>query len=254
MSQSNSYVIKFTVILTIVLGGLLSLASVLLRPIQQKSVEIDTKKQILGAVMSLEGKSNNDILSTYDAVIKSLVVDINGEEVKQDESGQPVIAEDVDVARMYKISPEKRKFPVFKYHKEGKEDDVLAYIFPVYGVGLWGPIWGFLALDTDFKTLKGVVFDHETETPGLGARITEGEVQNRFQNKKVYNESGELVSVTMLKGENNPSSRLDDHHVDGLSGATITAVGVNDMLKAYLKFYESYIKKAADGKIVAYIE
>ncbi len=214
---------------------------------QQKAVEIDTKKQILGAVVSLEGKTNDDILKDYEAMIQSKAVDFEGNELEQDENGEPIIAENIDVAKMYKKDPKDRQYPVFLYHTEGNPEDIQAFILPVYGAGLWGPIWGFIALETDLETIKGVVFDHETETPGLGARITESGVQQRFKGKEIYDENGELVSVAMLKGENNPESRLGKHYVDGMSGATITADGVNDMLKSYLKYYENYLKKVEEG-------
>ena len=92
--------------------------------------------------------------------------------------------------------------------------------------------------------IQGIVFDHRGETPGLGARITDAEIQERYQGKKVFKEeNGEKVieSVTMLKAEkgNNPT----DYEVDGMSGATMTANGVNDMLKNYLEYYKPFFDK-----------
>jgi Na+-transporting NADH:ubiquinone oxidoreductase subunit C len=161
-----------------------------------------------------------------------------------DEKGAKLVAENVDIAKNYKKAPENRMFPVFKYHKPGNKDEVEAYIFPIYGKGLWGPIWGFIALETDLSTIKGVSFDHKTETPGLGARITTAEISNRFVGKKVFDDDGKLASVVMLKGENNPTSLLNEHHIDGMSGATLTGKGVNEMLKSYFNYYQPYINKA----------
>jgi Na+-transporting NADH:ubiquinone oxidoreductase subunit C len=245
VQQSNNYIIIFTVVLTIVLGGLLSAASVFLKPKQKKSIELDTKKQILTAVVDLEGLSGNEILEKYDAEIQSVVVNIDGDIVEEDEQGAPIVAEKVDIAKNYKKAPEERLFPVFKFHEAGNTESVKSYILPVYGTGLWGPIWGYIALETDMNTIKGVVFAHETETPGLGARITEREVQDRFQGKNIFDEEGKLVSVAMLKGENNPNPLLGAHYVDGMSGATITADGLNKMLKDYFGYYEAYIKKVS---------
>ena len=244
MQQSNTYIIVFSAVLTIILGGLLSLANQGLKPMQQKSIELDTKKKILGAVSDLQGKKGSDILELYGSSIESIVVDINGELIVKNEKGGDIIAENVNVAKNFKKNPEERMYPVFIYHKPGDKDAIEAYIFPVYGKGLWGPIWGFIALETDLSTIKGTSFDHKTETPGLGARITSTEIRERYNGKKVFDGGNNLISISMLKGENNAPSALDDHHIDGLSGATLTANGVNDMLESYFKYYESYINKS----------
>ena len=229
--------------ISIILGGLLSMANQFLKPWQEKSIEIDTKRQILGAVIDVEAMSNNEILAYYDKTIKSVVVDFNGDLIDKNEKGNPIIAEDVSISQNFKKKKEDRQYPVFIYHKEGEPEAIEAYILPMYGTGLWGPIWGFVALETDFNTVKGAVFDHEGETPGLGARITTKEVQSRFIGKKIYDEKGDLESVTLLKGENNPQSALDEHHINGMSGATITGRGLSKMIKSYLENYQSYIDK-----------
>ena len=239
MRQSNTYIIVFSIITTIVLGGLLSVTSVGLAPRQKIQVELDTKKSILGAVMELQ--KTDDVLDIYEKRIESLVVDINGDVVETDESGNPLIAEDVSIAKNFKQAPEDRLYPVFLY--KGSSNEVEAYILPIHGNGLWDIIWGYIALDKDLNTIKGAVFDHKGETPGLGSRIAEGDVQSRFIGRKIYDSDGGLVSVTMLKGEGNAEKLLDDHHVDGLAGATITARGVNNMLLNYLEHYQNYLKK-----------
>ena len=243
MQQSNTYIIVFSAILTIVLGGLLSLANQGLKPMQQRSVELDTKKKILSAVTDLKGKKGTEILELYGETIESIVVNLNGELVEKDDNGADIVAEKVDIAKNFKKAPEDRLYPVFKYHKAGNNDIVESYIFPVYGKGLWGPIWGFIALETDLNTIKGTSFDHKTETPGLGARITTAEISNRYIGKKIFTNSGDLLSVSMLKGENNSPNLLDEHHIDGLSGATLTGNGVNEMLESYFEYYKSYINK-----------
>jgi len=239
--KSNLYIILFSASLTVILGGLLSLTAVGLKPIQKIQVELDTKKQILRAVMDIEGEE--DILSLYDKRTESLVVDINGEEVAKNEEGEPIIAENVNIARQFKKPPEERLYPVFKFMSKENPDQVEAYIFPMYGNGLWNNIWAFLALETDLNTIKGVSFDHVGETPGLGARITSPEIQNRYIGKEIFNDQGELVSVDMRKGERGDPSLFGEHEVDGLSGATLTAKGVNNMLGNYFKYYLPYLKK-----------
>jgi len=246
--QSNLYVILFSAILTIVLGGLLAATSVGLGPIQAKSVELDTKKQILGAVMTVE--EGADVLSLYDKVIQSEVVNAKGEVVTTDEDGNKLVAEKIEIGKQFKKPAEERLYPVFKFYGKEATEEIKSYILPVYGNGLWNNIWGFVALNTNGTEIQGAVFDHEGETPGLGARITSEEVQGRFTGKELYNDQGEFVSVEMLKGENNPPSKIDAHHVDGMSGATLTANGVTDMLRNYFKHYQPYFNKK-DGATAA---
>ncbi|WP_158855859.1 NADH:ubiquinone reductase (Na(+)-transporting) subunit C [Lunatibacter salilacus] len=252
MQQSNAYVITFSVVLTIVLGLLLSGTSEVLKPIQQKAEALDTKKQILGAVMPVEeiaAMKPDEIDAFYESRISSKVVNIDGEEVTE-QDGATVTAESVDVGKNYKKDPADRLYPVFIFHEEGNADDAISYIFPVYGNGLWDNIWGFLALQTDVNTIEGVTFSHAGETPGLGARITSRDIQNRYVGKEIFDDSGNLVSVDMQKGEGRDYSG-EDHMVDGLSGATITAVGVNKMLRNYLQNYQSYMDKIKEGNEVA---
>ncbi len=249
MQQSNAYIITFSVILTVVLGLLLSGTSQLLGPIQKKAVELDTKKQILGAVLpaeEIDAMDADQILAYYENRIASKVVDLEGNEIENDEDGNPIVAENVDIAKNYKFAPEKRKFPVFIYHAEGNEEEVESYVLPVFGAGLWDAIWGYVALQTDVNTIEGVTFGHAGETPGLGARITAQNVQDRYTGKNIFDESGELQSVNMQKGEGRDYSE-DPHRVDGLSGATITANGVNAMLYNYLQYYKNYLGKKKDG-------
>ncbi len=244
MQQSNAYIIGFTAALTIVVGGLLSLASQGLAPAQKKSVELDTKSQILASVMNREelAKMTKDqILSMYADRIESLVVDIDGNEVEKNEKGNDMIAEEVNILKNYKKDPKDRMYPVFKFKNVNNPDKVDAYILPLYGAGLWDKIWGYVALKEDLNTIAGTAFDHKAETPGLGARIGDAEIQNRYVGKKILDESGSLVSVSMVKGEGNPG--LTDHQVDGMSGATITGRGLNDMLKNYLSSYQAYLDK-----------
>lgn len=238
MQQSNSYIIIFTAIMTLVIGGSLSIANQALKPAQEKSIELDTKTQILKAVMVIN--KGDDILGIYDSRIESLVVDIEGAEIETDERGNPIKADKVNVLRNFKKDPDTREYPVYKFKDDAGQ---FAYIFPVYGNGLWNNIYGYLALESDLNTVKGVSFGHVQETPGLGARISDAEIQDRYVGKSIYDDAGELVSVTMLKGEGGDPDAFGPHEVDGMSGATLTAKGVNSMLYNYLSSYKAYIKQ-----------
>ena len=232
--------------MTIVIGGVLSFTSQILLPAQKKSVELDTKSQILGAVMQLD-KKKDDVLSIYDQRISSLVVDYSGNAIDNDRKGNPIIPEDVNVVRNFKFDKDTRELPVYKFMSAENPDKVEAYILPLYGNGLWNKIYGFVALEEDLNTVKGISFGHIQETPGLGARISDVDIQSRYKGKTIFN-GDELVSIEMLKGEKRDPSLFGPHEVDGMSGATLTANGVNAMLKDYLDCYKGYIEKTKNQR------
>lgn len=236
MRQSNGYIIGFSAILTVILGGLLATAAIFLSAPQKVQVELDKKKQILGAVMNIP--KGVDVIEFYDQNIASVVVDAQGNEVAD------MAAEDINVRKEYKkTSTADKKLPIYKFKSQVHEGQVEAYILPVYGNGLWDEVWGYVALSADFNTVQGVVFDHKAETPGLGARITDKEVQNRFKGRQITDKDGNLSPVKFLKGEGNPIADTDYQSVDGLSGASMTTNGVNAMLENYLSLYMPFIEK-----------
>jgi Na+-transporting NADH:ubiquinone oxidoreductase subunit C len=123
---------------------------------------------------------------------------------------------------------------------ECQTPDGLKYIFPLYGAGLWGPIWGFVALNDDMNTIYGANFDHQGETPGLGAEISTPMFEDPFVGKKIFDESGTLVSIIVAKvGQNAP----EEHKVDGISGGTITSKGLEKMLIDDFTTYQEFFKK-----------
>ena len=224
--------------MTIFFGTLLSFTRMKLGPIQKVQVEIDTKKKILGAVMDISTLSADEVLELYNKKMSSLVLDISGNEVLA-LNGEKLIAEEINIQKNYKVEKNDRDYPVFMFSDDGSTIDY--YIFPMFGNGLWDWISGFVALDKDLNKVVGVAFDHKAETPGLGARISSNEIQDRYKGKEIFDNLCNLVSVRMLKKENN--AELDIHEVDGMSGATITANGLNDMLKNYLDCYLPFIIK-----------
>jgi Na+-transporting NADH:ubiquinone oxidoreductase subunit C len=231
--QSNTYIIFFASILAVVCAGLLVSANLLLKDRQAANVEHEQKKNILSTVMDLDDDANVEKL--YEEKVKEYVIDFKGEV-------QPGITpKQVNIASEFKKPAEQRLLPVYEFTNEQDTTQLEYVVLPVFGRGLWDAIWGFVSLDSDMNTIKGVKFEHKGETPGLGARITENEIQNRYKGKEIY-DNGKIVSVAMMKGEGNDWSK-DKHKVDGMSGATLTAKGVNDMLKEYLVAYEGYINK-----------
>lgn len=234
MRQSNLYIIIYSAILTIVCGGLLALASEGLKEKQQANIELERKQNILSTVMNL--KDGDDINQIYSGRVQELVIDFQGN-VKEG-----MKASTIDIAKEYKKKPEERLLPLYAFKSESDQSKIENVVLPVYGYGLWNNIWGFVALQSDLNTIQGVSFAHAGETPGLGARITSEDIQSRYRGKSIFDQST-MVSVTMMKGEGLDYS-TNPHAVDGMSGATLTGKGVNNMLKEYLTCYENYIKKS----------
>lgn len=230
MRQSNLYIILYSAAITVVCGGLLAFASESLKEKQQANIEHERKHNVLSTVMELNDNANIEEL--YKANVNEIVIDFNGN-IKDG-----VKASSVDVAAEYKKKPEERLLPVYEFRKGDKIENA---VVPVYGYGLWNNIWGFVALKSDFNTIQGVKFEHAGETPGLGARITTEEIQARFKDKTIF-DNGTLTSVAIQKGEGHDYS-ADPHKVDGMSGATLTGKGVNNMLKDYMTSYEKYLRK-----------
>ena len=143
----------------------------------------------------------------------------------------------IDIKKELSKPAADRKLPVYVGTLDNGTN---AYVMPVRGKGLWGPIWGYVSLKPDMNTIYGVVFDHQGETPGLGAEIATEFFQTPFIDKQIFKDSTEFVSIKVLKGG---APEGDMHSVDAISGGTITSVGVDAMLKACLSSYMSFLTK-----------
>lgn len=233
MRQSNTYIVLYAMAITVVCGGLLAFAAVSLKDKQDANIALEQKKNILSSVITL--KDGDNIEELYSSQVKGFVLDYNGN-IK--DGMKP---EQVELPKEYKKAPADRLLPVYEFRSKTDPNKVEFAVMPVYGYGLWNNIWGFVAVKSDFSTIQGVKFQHAGETPGLGARIESEEIQERFKGKTIFDGSS-LTSVAIQKGEGQDYSS-QPHKVDGMSGATLTAKGVNNMLKDYLACYESYLKK-----------
>jgi Na+-transporting NADH:ubiquinone oxidoreductase subunit C len=231
--QSNLYIILYAVAITVVCGGLLAFASQSLKPLQDANVELERKQNILSTVMEL--KKGDDINKIYSERVKELVIGFDGN-VKEG-----VVASTIIIAAEYKKKPEDRLLPLYEFRNQSDPTKLDNVVLPVYGFGLWNDIWGFVALEQDLNSVKGVKFQHKGETPGLGARIESEEIQARYNGKSIF-DGDVLSSIVMQKGEGVDYSS-DSHKVDGMSGATLTAKGVNNMLLDYFSSYKNYLKK-----------
>ena len=222
--------------MTLVFGSVLAIVALVLKPKQDAEVLLEKQNFILKAALgesTLSTMTDEDVTALYNETVKTIVVKSDGEKATTEEAS-------VNIFKEYKKPKDVRDLPVYKVFDKEDPTKIKAYVFPVYGKGLWDFIWGYVAVEADLETATGVELDHKGETPGLGARITEQGVQDRFAGKKIFNEEGELDPPHFQKGEGN--SYESAHQVDGLSGATITAKGVNNMLDNYLAMYKSFIK------------
>ena len=228
-TNSNTYTIIYASVMVIIVAFLLAFVSSVLRDTQDENVRLDKKKQILTSLnVNYEGEDAAALYDTY--VQQEYIINYAGEIVE--ETG----AFDLDVKAENDKALEERNLAVFACEVNGEAK----YVLPIRGAGLWGPIWGYIALDADKNTVYGTYFSHQGETPGLGAEIAKPKFQEAFKSKKIKNAEGEFVSIAIVK-----PGKTDDtkDYVDGISGGTITSQGVDAMLKDGLGQYVNFLNK-----------
>ncbi|MFW5753472.1 MAG: NADH:ubiquinone reductase (Na(+)-transporting) subunit C [Marinilabiliaceae bacterium] len=230
--QGNKYTFLYASVMVIVVATILAFVSEALTPLQKQNDEEAKMMDILQSVNIESSKEN--VADKYEEFIgdNSYIVNYEGEQ----ETGDAQAAFNVDLSREVRKPLSERQYPVYECHLENGE---IKYILPVRGKGLWGPIWGYVALNDDKQTIYGTTFDHDGETPGLGAEIANQPFQKQFRDKRIFDESDELTSIQVIKGEASPD---DPHRVDGISGGTITSQGVEDMLEDYFEGYKAFLK------------
>ena len=234
--HSTNYIIVFILILTASVAVALTGLREATKAQAELNEDIFNKRAILSAVEDFlpEGKkvsdlTDQDVVKLFEDQVEQKVLDVEGN-VKEG-----VMAEDVDMAKEKKKPLENQLLPLYVY-STGSEK---FYILSVRGNGLWDEIWGNIALKSDMNTVVGAAFDHKGETPGLGAEIKDNpSFSAQFKGKEIYDD-GEYVSVNVRKG----GARDKMHEVDGISGATVTANGVSEMLYRGIKYYEPYLKE-----------
>ena len=233
-TNSNKYIIIYSVILVMVVAVSLTFVAMALKPKQEDNIRIEKMQNILASA-HIE-TTVKDAISLYDKYITStLVVNNKGEIVPG------IDAFSINLAAELKKPADNQQLPVFIATIEGTQYTIL----PVRGKGLWGPIWGYIALENDYNTIFGVVFDHKSETPGLGAEINTPAFEDMFNGKTIFNEQGKFVSIGVLKGG---APEGDLHAVDAISGGTITSKGLEYMLHDCLINYQDYLKiKASEN-------
>ena len=222
--NSNAYIIIYTVVMVTIVGALLAFLATSLKPMQDANVLNEQKSSIM--------KAFGEADASFDEVVTMGRLSAGEFEV---------VADDATVAEVFAILGNRKalseatdNLPIFKMEKDG----VTKYVLPIVGKGLWGDIWGYVALQqTEGNVvITGIVMDHAGETPALGAEIATLKVQQMFEGKALYDAEG-AFAVRMQKG-----GAQNEHQVDAITGGTKTCDGVNAMLETSIGKYESFLR------------
>ena len=234
--ESNGFTFGFAITLVVVVGTVLALLAMGLKPMREQNAKVKKQLDILSAMLDLdkEGINRKNAAKEFEKYIdlkKAVVLDMNGK-VQQGKE-----AFNIDIQTEYKDKNRKeedKNYPLFLANKDGKT----LYIIPIVGKGLWGPIWGNICLDEDMSTIKGASFGHKGETPGLGAEIQQKFFIDRWIGEKISDDNGDFTKFEIVKD----GSGMNPQKVDGITGGTITSKGVEEMANRCLSVYAAYFK------------
>lgn len=228
-TNSNSYTIIYSAVIVVIVAFLLAFVFQALKPMQDANVALDKKKQILNS-LNIRDLSNEEADAKYkEVVIADEVIDGKGKIVEAGTQGGEKVGFKLE-SKDYKAG----KLALYICKVNGSRK----YVIPVYGMGLWGPISGYIALNEDKATVYGAYFNHESETAGLGAEIKDNVAwQEKFQGKKVFTSGDDkTIALGVEKNVTDPATQ-----VDAVTGATLTSNGVRDMLHEALGKYLTFL-------------
>lgn len=224
--NKNSYTLIFSTIMVVVVAAVLSFTASSLKPLQDSNTTQEKMQNILSSV-GVE-VTRAEAAEKYPEIIKQELV------LRDNKIVDGLEAFEIEIGHEIRKPIADRDAPLYVAEIDGST----YYIVPIYGSGLWGPIWGYISLQDDINTIFGAVFDHEGETPGLGAEIREKAFGNQFKGKKILDDNLQFVGIDVIKG-----SAKTIHEVDGISGGTSTSTGVEEMIKDCLQAYIPYLKE-----------
>jgi Na+-transporting NADH:ubiquinone oxidoreductase subunit C len=248
--NSNRYIFIYAVIIVVVVAVILSVAATMLAPKQEENIRIEKMQNILRAAMADQNTTitAKNTLSLYDSyIIQEITLNNKGDvlnvfDVKTGTftEGSGLRAFEIDIKEQLENLQKGKdaQLPVFVYQNNHQKK----YVIPLRGIGLWGAIWGNLALSEDLQRIQGAVFDHKGETPGLGAEITNTTFSAQFQEKMIFEKAENIQPFRIVKGGISTLSETERAHaVDALSGATITSEGVQKMINNFIEYYKPWI-------------
>lgn len=248
-TNGNAYTVIYTTIVVTLVAAILAFVAMTLKPKQDANIKAETISQMLTAAQfftkdECSAMGNDKVLEAYSQNIKeAYTVDLEGKkvrdlctDVRNIELQDGLKAQNKNI----KNGSDAADLPVYVFNKDGKSVTVV----PVYGAGLWGPIWGYIALDEDLQTIVGAYFDHDSETPGLGAKIKDDpSFRAEFIGKKVNVASDPVFSVVKVG-----TSADENSSVDAITGATMTSKGLGEAIAFWLKAYAPFLSSAAPAK------
>lgn len=256
-SDSTKKTVVVALGVCLVCSVLVSSATVSLEPLQSVNKKLDKIENILMAGDISYSSANPEKI--YEEKIKPVIIelktgDILPEEkyndvlnpeafdikkVKEDPAYSESIPGDKDIAGI-KTKP---KYMIV-YEVVDKSNNVEKYIFPIFGKGLWSTLYGFIALDNNLKMVKGFTFYEHGETPGLGGEVDNPKWKALWKGKQAFDDNGNPI-IQVIKGKVDPADANAGHEIDGLSGATLTTRGVNNLVNFWLseEGYGVFLKK-----------
>lgn len=238
--ESNRFTFGFAIALVIVLGVVLATLSEGLRPLREKNVRVKKQLDILSAMLDVDKEgitraNAEELFPKYVDLDDAIILNYKGKEI-----GKGKEAFEIDIKKEFRdktLEEKDKQYPLFI----AKESNKKRYIIPVVGKGLWGPIWGYICLEEDMKTILGVSFDHKQETPGLGAEINKSFFMKQWKSSKIQDDQGAFQKYEVVKNMSGNKSDTDNT-IDGITGGTITSKGVEEMVNRTLKLYSIYFK------------
>ncbi len=267
--DSNVYTIVFATVMVVLVGGLLAFIASSLKPLQKANTTNEKMQNILQAIGLEEMRElqRDEAGAKFnDYVKRRITINYKGE-ILSDKTSEDVIdpqdkldAFNIDLRKEYSryVKPilsankgndeaiatalsqsEDIHFPIFVCEDNGKT----IYVLSASGKGLWDDIWGYIGLRSDLATINGTVFDHKGETAGLGSKINEAWFEDQFVGK-IISEDGTFIPIEVKK----PGNDLNNHQIDGISGATFTGVGVDEMLGRSMEVYYDFFKNNSEFK------
>jgi Na+-transporting NADH:ubiquinone oxidoreductase subunit C len=241
MQRSVLYNLGFATAVCIVCAVVVSGAAVVLQSRQQANAALDKQKNVLvaaGLAKDGEDLSRDEISARFEPIEPVLIDLETGEEVEggdpasfdQRKATSAAATSDPAPPNAALVQRVPHRALIYRMRKEAGGVDL--YILPVEGKGLWSTLYGFVALDADLTTVRGITFYEHKETPGLGGEVDNPRWKALWPGRKLFDESGE-PAISVVKGRAGPAQE-DPHHVDGLSGATMTSRGVTNLLHFWL--------------------
>lgn len=230
--DNTGYIFLFTILLIGVVAVILSLLATSLAPQIAKNNEIKKQMDLLASIGVESTRTDaKDLFQDYIGSNQSFVINNKGQVLK----GQEAFKIDIRTQHRDKsIAEDDKKYPLFVANKDGQT----LYIVPMVGKGLWGPIWGYISLKDDKRTIYGVSYDHQGETPGLGAEIKQSFFTDRYLAETVADESLKATPIKIVKD----GTGAQPLKVDGITGGTITSKGVEEMVNRTMAIYLEYLK------------